>query len=81
MVAEYFHNLKYNPALKITNSTYKNQRTLSYYYKWFHNLQKFINTLDNLSDFVKNPSNKPDLYTKLAYYLIFQKFAGLESQM
>ncbi len=80
MVSEYIHKFNYSPALKITNSDYKEQRTLSYYYKWFNNLKKFIDTQDKFSEFMENPSNKPDLYAKLAFYLIFQKFACLDKK-
>ncbi len=76
LVSEYIHEFKYSPALKITNSTFKNQRTLSYYYRWFDNLRNFIDIQDNLTNFIKDPTNNQDLYTKLAHYLIFQKFAG-----
>jgi len=79
-VSDYIHKFKYSSALKITNSTYKNQKTLSYYYKWFNNLKKFINIQDNLSKFVEDPANKSDLYAKLAHFLIFQKFAGLNKK-
>jgi len=77
MVSEYIHKFKYSPALKISNSTYKKQRTLSYYYKWFNNLQKFIDISEDLNEFAKNPSNNPNLFTQLANYLISHKFAGL----
>ena len=81
LVSEYIHKFKYSPALKISNSTYKNQRTLSYYYKWFNNLKKFIDTQDKLSEFVEDTANKPDLYAKLAHYLLYQKFAGLNKKI
>ncbi|MHA1718386.1 MAG: hypothetical protein ACTSXK_02570 [Promethearchaeota archaeon] len=78
-IAEYNHHFKYSPALKISNDTYKKQRTLSYYYKWFYNLKKFIDNLNNLKYVVENPDSKADLFAQTAYYLIFQKFAAANS--